>query len=70
MRGSPRIRPARFTKKKKRRRLNVRIRRGGAVELLTDQALHGMEMAIREIFVTLFASRYRFLRGPEALNAL
>ena len=61
------------SRKKERRRSNSRItrlRRGGSVELLTDQALHGMEMAIREIFVTLFAGRYRFLRGPEALNAL
>jgi hypothetical protein len=62
-----------IAKKKERRRLHFRIarlRRGGSLELLTDQALHGMEMAIREIFVTLFAGRYRFLRGPEALNAL
>jgi len=62
-----------IARKKERRRLNVsiaRLRRGGSVELLTDQALHGMEMAVREIFVTLFASRYRFLRRPEALNAV
>src|SRR5437867_447252 len=61
------------SQKKERGRLHVRIarlRRRGSVELLADQTLHGMEMAIREIFVTLFAGRYRFLRGPEALNAL
>ena len=61
------------SRKKERRRSNSRIARlmrGGSVELLTDQALHEMEMAIREIFVTLFAGRYCFLGGPEALNTL